>query len=452
MKSLRPRFNATIMIVDDSLFIRTIIKKMFINKYNIVEADSGEKCLELLKNDRPDVILLDINMAGMNGLDVLKQIRMKDRLKNIPIIMLTGEQAIEDKVIAFKEGANDYVEKVNLNALELKARVRNFLSISQLFRELNEEIVQRKKAERSLEIEKKSLEKANRELNIARNKIENNALEAGRIQVGAMVYHNIGNAITPLSIGLANIELNVFSDISEQLRKIFQEMTAHSDHLTYYVNEDPIGVRVFNHIQDIAKVIDDQSHLLSQKIEPLKKACHKITSIMAENQVYLSGKKEEKIPLSLNAVIAYAVELMNEEIGRKKIEVKLNCSPAQPRITLHPAKITQVVVNLLKNACESFENHGTGDMEKKITVTSYFRKNIMGFEIKDTGCGHEHQEDVFKFGTSGKGFSGFGLYYSRMYVEANDGIIDFESPGRGKGSSVMVVFKMNEQKGIIKRG
>ena len=60
----------------------------------------------------------------------------------------------------------------------------------------------------------------------------------------------------------------------------------------------------------------------------------------------------------------------------------------------------------------------------------------MGFKIKDTGCGHEHQEDVFKFGTSGKGFSGFGLYYSRMYVEAHDGIIDFESPGRGKGSSV----------------
>jgi len=88
--------------------------------YVITEAKTGEEALELIRRKRPDLVLLDVNMPGMGGLDACREIR---RSSDAPIIMLTVRNAERDKVLALDAGADDYVVKP-FGIEELLARIR----------------------------------------------------------------------------------------------------------------------------------------------------------------------------------------------------------------------------------------------------------------------------------------------------------------------------------------
>jgi two-component system KDP operon response regulator KdpE len=91
--------------------------------YAITEAKTGEEALEWMRKARPDLVLLDINMPGMGGIEACREIR---RASDAPIIMLTVRNAERDKVAALDAGADDYVVKP-FGIEELLARIRSAL-------------------------------------------------------------------------------------------------------------------------------------------------------------------------------------------------------------------------------------------------------------------------------------------------------------------------------------
>jgi two-component system KDP operon response regulator KdpE len=112
---------ATILIVDDEPQIRRVLRTTLSSQgYTVVEARSGEEALEQIRSERIDLILLDVNLPGMSGLDTCREIR---RSKDVPIIMLTVRDSERDKVQALDAGADDYVVKP-FGADELMARIR----------------------------------------------------------------------------------------------------------------------------------------------------------------------------------------------------------------------------------------------------------------------------------------------------------------------------------------
>lgn len=89
-----------------------LISELFLSKGIVVElASSGEKALELLMVKTFDVVLMDIQMPGMNGLEATKKIRTMERLKGLPIIALTANVMIGSKDEAINSGMNDYIAK-----------------------------------------------------------------------------------------------------------------------------------------------------------------------------------------------------------------------------------------------------------------------------------------------------------------------------------------------------
>ncbi len=103
-----------IMTVDDSRIIRTIIKGIIATLgYETVEADCGAAALKLLGQTDADVslILLDWNMPGMNGLEVLQAIKADENLKDIPVMMVTTEAEKSNIVKAIQNGAANYLTK-----------------------------------------------------------------------------------------------------------------------------------------------------------------------------------------------------------------------------------------------------------------------------------------------------------------------------------------------------
>src|ERR1700674_5370224 len=112
---------ATILIVDDEPQIRRVMRTtLSSNGYTVIEARSGEEALEIMRTERPELVLLDVNMPGMGGLEICREIRDQS---DVAIIMLTVRNTEHDKVLALDAGADDYVVKP-FSMEELLARIR----------------------------------------------------------------------------------------------------------------------------------------------------------------------------------------------------------------------------------------------------------------------------------------------------------------------------------------
>ena len=111
----------TILIVDDEPQIRRVMRTTLSSHgYSIIEAKSGEEALGLIRSEHADLIVLDVNLPGISGLDTCREIRASS---DVPIIMLTVRNSERDKVQALDAGADDYVVKP-FGVEELMARIR----------------------------------------------------------------------------------------------------------------------------------------------------------------------------------------------------------------------------------------------------------------------------------------------------------------------------------------
>lgn len=112
--------NEKILIVDDELrFRKTMREALRFRGFVVDEAESGEDALEKIRNDRPDLVLLDMNLPGLSGLECCREIRAG---MDIPIVMLSVQSEPREKVLALNCGADDYVTKP-FNLAELVARL-----------------------------------------------------------------------------------------------------------------------------------------------------------------------------------------------------------------------------------------------------------------------------------------------------------------------------------------
>ncbi len=110
--------------MDDEQNILELLKyNLEKNGFEVIQADSGEMALELLKENKVDMILLDMMLPGIDGLTVLRMIRSDIGLKRIPVIMLTAKSEEIDKVVGLEMGADDYIAKP-FGLHELSARIK----------------------------------------------------------------------------------------------------------------------------------------------------------------------------------------------------------------------------------------------------------------------------------------------------------------------------------------
>ncbi len=112
---------ATILVVDDEPQLRRAMKATLTDLgYSVIEARTGEQALEMLRSEAPDLILLDLNMPGIGGLETCRAIR---ETSEVPIIVLSVRNTERDKVQVLDAGADDYVTKP-FGIQELLARIR----------------------------------------------------------------------------------------------------------------------------------------------------------------------------------------------------------------------------------------------------------------------------------------------------------------------------------------
>ncbi|MBI3990457.1 MAG: diguanylate cyclase [candidate division NC10 bacterium] len=129
---------ATILIVDDEPLHRQVIRShLEAHGFAGVEAGSGEEALALARQRNPDLILLDIMMPNLDGLQVCRLLKEDKTTAAIPVVLLTAREGLEDRVRGLDTGANDYLAKP-VDPSELLARVRAHLRVRQLYDEVEQ--------------------------------------------------------------------------------------------------------------------------------------------------------------------------------------------------------------------------------------------------------------------------------------------------------------------------
>jgi diguanylate cyclase (GGDEF)-like protein len=132
-----PALKETILVVDDEPHIRKILKFLLEqNDFQVLTAANGEEALTQARQSLPDLVLLDLMMPKMDGMEVCRRLRADYRTGQIPIIIVTAKGEVSERVRGLKGGANDYLTKP-YDHNELIARVRNMLDWSRVQRQAN---------------------------------------------------------------------------------------------------------------------------------------------------------------------------------------------------------------------------------------------------------------------------------------------------------------------------
>lgn len=118
-----------VLVVDDEKdFIRVIKQTLTDAGYEVIVAFNGKEALEKVREEAPDLMVLDINMPQMGGYEVCKKLRQDPLYKRIPIIMLTVKKGMDDKIKGMKLGSDEYMIKP-FDPEELLLRVEKILQV-----------------------------------------------------------------------------------------------------------------------------------------------------------------------------------------------------------------------------------------------------------------------------------------------------------------------------------
>ncbi len=170
-----PEGPTSLLVVDDDEMNRDMLSRRLQRKgYDVAVAHDGNRALELIRDQRFDLVLLDVMMPGLNGLEVLKILREAHTATDLPIIMATARGESQDIVKALGLGANDYVTKP-LDFPVVLARVQTHLALKRTAEQVRQ-------LERSLSERNRELEQTNTRLATANGRMSRDLKAAARIQ------------------------------------------------------------------------------------------------------------------------------------------------------------------------------------------------------------------------------------------------------------------------------
>jgi putative two-component system response regulator len=158
---------SVILIVDDEEYNLDVLEQLLsVKKYKVFSAASGEEAVDIVKNEEVDLVLLDVMMPGMNGYDVLREIKALNN-RYIPVIMITALDGKEHKIKALEEGADDFLNKP-IDKYELYARVHTLLKTGHYYKQLT---LVKERLENEVKRRTNELQEALRELQLLHNKL-----------------------------------------------------------------------------------------------------------------------------------------------------------------------------------------------------------------------------------------------------------------------------------------
>jgi two-component system, sensor histidine kinase len=395
----RPR--SDILIVDDNPANIIAVEAALTDlDLSVVRAHSGSDALRVLLERDVALVLLDVKMPTMDGLETARLIRERKRTRYTPIIFMTAYGRSDQEILAaYQLGAVDFLFKP-IVAEVLRAKVGVFVELERRAAELT------RQAELLREHERREHERA---LEAGRRQWEQEALKQRMAELAeadrrkdeflAILGHELRNPLAPIVSGLDLMRTKFLSrpDVDEALTRIHGRMQRQVGHLTRLVDD----------LLDVARIN--------------------------------SGKIElRRAPVTLEDVVEHAVAESRELVAERKHRLDLDV-PAEPLVLLADGvRLTQVLTNLLNNAARYTDPGGV------IRLTARVDGAQVEIEVSDNGRGVSAAIlpsifDAFvQERERGGGGLGLGLALVKRLIDLHGGSVQAHSEGAGKGSRFAV--------------
>jgi signal transduction histidine kinase len=408
----------TILLADDEAHLRTLVRTTLEDpRYRIVEASTGTAALELARRERPDLVVLDLMMPGLTGLEVLQRLRVEPDTARVPIVMLTATGQEKDRTRALQLGADAYLVKP-FSPLELLQTVE---ALRERTRELRcaategVEVAEEKSAgatdavaaasclgDRGLE----PLEVAESQLALYARDLKQ-AMEAERAKAEELERANARLRL------LDRLKSDFLSFISHELRTPLNALSAVS---LFDPGADP----------------DEQREL----IELTREGYERLESFVARGLEYFDwlaiSRRDHATSVDLCALVRRRMDALETQDGAA-VAVELPAGGCSVRA--REEDVDRLLELLLDNAVK-FSRAGT-----RISAAARRDGDRTRFQVRDGGIGFppELGEEIFQPFTIADPLhhqrgTGMSLALARAIVEAYGGTIRAESAGRGHGA------------------
>ncbi len=406
-----------VLLVDDDPVFRMTVKAMLKNGFEICESESGEKSLEFLKSNEVQLILLDLHMPGMSGIDVIGELSAMEGKSDIPVIILSAADENESILDAFKAGAVDYITKP-VKKHELLARVNTHLELRNRQIHLEEMVSERTG----------KLVEAYEDLESAQTQLLQSEKMASIGQLAAGVAHEINNPVGYVSSNIGTLG-NYLNDLFDLIK--------HYESLERLLSEDQL--KVLNKIKqdmDLKYLKDDVNDLLLETTDGLNRVRDIVISLKEFSHVGENKWERANIHDGLNSTL----NIVHNEIKYKATIVKEYGDI--PDIECIASQLNQVFMNLFVNAAHAIHEKGI------IKIKTWKQDEMVIVEISDNGSGisKEVQLKIFDpfFTTKpiGKG-TGLGLSLSYQIIEKHHGKIELQSK-EGVGTRFTISLPVNQ--------
>ncbi|WP_280770426.1 ATP-binding protein [Salipaludibacillus daqingensis] len=400
-----------ILVADDEpINLQILINYLTLEGYQVVTASSGQEAIDSLEKDPSfDLVILDIMMPKVSGYKVCHEIRRTYSFSELPVLMLTAKNNIEDRLAAFEAGANDYLVKP-CDKRELLARTKTYIHLSEAVREtkararqLNTMNVKLKEMNDILEekvIERtKELAEKNVQLNKKNDKLVN--LEESRIQLLSNISHELGTPITFLQ-GYVQTVKEGFIDANNP------------KYLDLVENKVKLLDRLIHDLFDLVKF---ESGKMSMKIENVE--IRSWLSQVHEKFVFDIGTESIFFPEPL---------ITNLDKGKEGI------------LSIDFERMDQVFTNLFHNAMKHTSKNGKIELFASVCFNNEddslieFDGKVL-IEVRDNGSGIDEHSLPYVFdrffkessNDNDRSGTGLGLAITREIVEYHKGEIWVES-------------------------
>ncbi|MBN1411257.1 MAG: response regulator [Spirochaetales bacterium] len=387
-----------VLIVDDEEVNRQVLSN-YLNaedRYAVQTAESGMQAMQFFENeeDLPDIVLLDIMMPGLSGYDVCQMIREKHPQIDLPIIIVTARNNIDDLVMGFNMGANDYIPKPFART-ELLARIRMQADLIEFRNKESEINIALFHADRLITLGTSISEIAHEIKNFS-----------AVIKLNIDVLYNWTKSIMPMLDEIQDekgdfmVDNQYFSEIRTEYLELFQRITKNIKN-------------ILNLIQSVKKFAQKET-LVSEDVN--------LTRIMEDTEKICAVRAK-----------------------KKKVEI-VKLLQVVPVIEGNNQYLLQAFVNLVNNAIEAIE----GPDGRVILMTALDEKeNLIKVSVQDNGVGiaGENCGKIFqKFYTSKRasGGLGLGLPLVQKIVKAHHGEIMVQSEVN-EGTTITVTLPLNRQ-------
>ena len=381
----------SILVVDDDPSVRMMLEAVLEDEgqVGIRGAESAMDAFEQLGMNgsddadvEVDLVLMDISMPGIDGVEACRRIKSQPHLRDIPIIMVTGLADTQDLESAFAAGAVDYITKPPKRG-EMMARVRSALDLKLE--------MDRRKASYVLDLEQKNqeLQQAFAELELKNQQLEEASLAKTQI---------LGTA-------------------THELRTPLTSIVGYVDRML--LRRDSVGP--LNEKQEgYLEKVQNNAHRLKRLVDDL----------LDISRIESGGLDLVLLDLDVAHEVEEVVGEMQTQISEKQLDLYLNFPTDLPRIQADRLRFVQVITNLLSNSCK-YSPAGAS-----VTVTVSELDEFLQIDVADTGIGIS-QDDIPKLfskffrtdnsSTRKVSGTGLGLYITKKLVEAHGGQIWAES-------------------------